>query len=212
MAHTLKRSIRDVRDKLLTNPVSPRVETPADINLHYCRYVAKTVAEEVSDDIDIEILEDGGRGYMHTWLRYNGRHYDAECIEGVEEYRNLPFFQRHPEAANRVVPAKVDPAGLRNRYRETLYPPFLTSDSRTDNGTEEEHSTRRHTLVGMLMGGVLLLIAFAGEWAIEAIVSRDTAFLNATCYTIEFFAALVIIISLVVFFALLPTIPVSMYR
>lgn len=30
----------------------------------------------------------------HYWVLYNGRHYDAEAPEGVENWRDLPFFRR----------------------------------------------------------------------------------------------------------------------
>lgn len=122
MTGAVERALRAVRDKLLEQPVSPRVETPADINTHYCRYVARTVVDRVGDDVDVRIVEDGGRGYAHTWLVHDGRHYDAECVEGVDDYRDLPFFQRHPEAAVHLEPGDVDLATLRNRAREPLYP------------------------------------------------------------------------------------------
>lgn len=28
----------------------------------------------------------------HVWVYYNGKHYDAECPEGVSDFRELPFF------------------------------------------------------------------------------------------------------------------------
>lgn len=113
--------LRDVRDELLEEPVSPRVETPRDINRHYCRHVAETVADRV-DDADLRILEDGARGFAHVWLACDGRHHDAECVEGVGEYTDLPFFQRHPEAAMHPEPESVDQSALRRRGRVPLYP------------------------------------------------------------------------------------------
>lgn len=122
MSEELQRALRAVRDKLLEEPVSPRVEDPADINRHYCRYVAETVVDRVDDELDARILEDGGRGYAHTWIACDGRHYDAECVEGVTDHHDLPFFQRHSEAAVHVEPGSVDQATVRNRGREPLYP------------------------------------------------------------------------------------------
>lgn len=122
MAATLERSLRDVRDTLLTNPVSPRVEDAADINLHYCRYVAEVVADRVGEQCTVRILTDGGRGFMHTWLAVDGRHYDAECVAGVADYRDLPFFRRHPEAVIHVEPGTTNQASIRNRGSDTLYP------------------------------------------------------------------------------------------
>lgn len=123
MPGELERVLRDVRETLLAKPVSPRVETPEDINDHYCRYVAETVAERVGDRYDnLRILEDGARGYVHTWIAHDGRHYDAECPAGVDDHRDLPFFVRHPEAAMGVAPATADQAALRHRGFEPLYP------------------------------------------------------------------------------------------
>lgn len=123
MTRALERALRAVRDTLLENPVSPRVDDPADSNdTHYCRYVAETVADRVGDECDGRILEDGGRGFVHTWLVHDGHHYDAECIEGVEDHPELPFFQRHPEAAVHVEPGTADQAAVRSRGTEPLYP------------------------------------------------------------------------------------------
>lgn len=122
MPEELEQALRDVRDKLLSKPVSPRVEQPADINNHYCRYVAETVVDRVGDQYDLQILEDGGRGFVHTWIAYAGRHYDAECTDGVDDYQDLPFFQRHPEAVIRVEPGTADQAAIRTRGIQPLYP------------------------------------------------------------------------------------------
>lgn len=121
MTEELGRVLREVRDTLLSNPVSPRVETAADINNHYCRYVAETIAERVSEACDVTILEDGG-GYAHVWLACEGRHYDAECVEGVTDYRNLPFFRRHREAVVHPEPGSSSQSAIRHRGVEPLYP------------------------------------------------------------------------------------------
>ncbi|MGY3582267.1 hypothetical protein ACVIGB_000808 [Bradyrhizobium sp. USDA 4341] len=45
-------------------------------------------------DLD-RLSEDAGfSGGTHVWLALNGRHYDAEAPEGVENFLELPFFQR----------------------------------------------------------------------------------------------------------------------
>lgn len=122
MTEELERALRDVRDKLLSNPVSPRVEDSEDINMHYCRHVAETVADRVGEQYDLQLLEDGGRGFAHTWLAVDGRHYDAECIEGVDDYTLLPFFRRHPEAAVRVEDGTTAHDDVRRRGLAPLYP------------------------------------------------------------------------------------------
>lgn len=122
MAEAIQRALREVRDTLLSNPVSPRVETPADINKHYCRWVAETVSERIKDQYDVQLLEDGGRGFAHVWIAYDGRHYDVERIDGVTDHTHLPFFQRHPEAVMRVEPASISQGTIRRRGFEPLYP------------------------------------------------------------------------------------------
>ena len=122
MVGELEQALRDVRETLLSKPVSPRVESPADIDRHYCRYVAETVVDRVGDRDDLQILEDGGGGVVHTWLVCDGRHYDAECPEGVDDYRDLPFFERNPRAARGVRVGTSDQAKVRNRGRRSLYP------------------------------------------------------------------------------------------
>lgn len=122
MCRALKQELRAVRDTLLEQPVSPRVATPADINRHYCRYVADTVAERVGDRCDITVLEDGGHGFAHTWLYQAGSHFDAECIDGVADHRELPFFQRHPKAAMHVEPGDLAHDSVRHRGEGPLYP------------------------------------------------------------------------------------------
>jgi len=32
--------------------------------------------------------------YAHCFVCYNGRYYDAECPEGVDDWEELPYFQR----------------------------------------------------------------------------------------------------------------------
>jgi hypothetical protein len=33
-------------------------------------------------------------GQGHSWVEYAGKCYDAECLEGVETWIDLPFWQR----------------------------------------------------------------------------------------------------------------------
>lgn len=46
------------------------------------------------DDLD-RLSEDAGFSVgTHVWLVLDQRHYDAECPEGVDNFFDLPFFQR----------------------------------------------------------------------------------------------------------------------
>lgn len=204
MERELRQTLQAVRDTLLSKPVSPQVEAPADINLHYCGYVAETVVEQLPEDMDVEILEDGGRGYAHTWIRYNGRHYDAECIEGVADYRDLPFFRRHPEAANRVVPSTVDPSTLRNRGGKTLYPAIFSTDSEPEHVVFGHTDYWPHAVAGVILGLLLVLAGLAGEWTIQASVLRDTALTDALIFDLKVLGGLIALVSPIVFFSSLP--------
>lgn len=42
----------------------------------------------------VKDLTDKIKGY-HCWIYFEGKHYDAECPEGVANMFDLPFFQRY---------------------------------------------------------------------------------------------------------------------
>lgn len=204
MAEELRAALREVRDKLLSNPVSPRVETPRDINLRYCRYVAMTVADAVGDQCDFEILEDGGRGFVHTWISHEGRHYDAECLDGVADYRDLPFFERHPEAAVHVVPASTNPAKIRDRGRRPLYPATLGTRRSPDTKPFTSTRYRKLALVGVVFGLGLILIGAVGRLAIHDHVVQPMPVLSVLFQDLEMLGELVALVAPLLFFVLLP--------
>jgi len=202
MPEALRRVLREVRDTLLGEPVSPRVEEPADVNRHYCRYVAETVAGRLDDDV--QILEDGGRGFVHTWLYSDGRHYDAECVDGVADYRDLPFFQRHPEAAVHVEPGTVDPASLRNRGGAPLYPEALSPDAPGGLRRTVSATDLRYAAAGVVLGVVLFALGWGGEWAIDGHLLLRTAELRTLFLDLEIVGELLVLVSPVVFLVLRP--------
>ena len=210
MRPALQRALREVRDTLLAEPVSPRVETPRDINLHYCRYVAEAVVDRLPDDAPVRVLEDGGRGYVHTWLALDGRHYDAECVAGVEDYRDLPFFRRHPEAAVHVEPESAPPAALRQRGKEPLYPAVL---SRGSGGGRSLFDTRywRWAVGALALGALLVAVGLAGEWAVAHRLLgpgvSPTPFVD-----LELLGEVIVLVAPVVFFVLLPAHRASRHR
>lgn len=71
-----------------------------DINNGKCSQFAKSVKDSLGSPEDLEICSygyDGGnyQSNAHRWILYNGKHYDAECPEGVNKPRNLPIFRRN---------------------------------------------------------------------------------------------------------------------
>ncbi|MFC7227765.1 hypothetical protein N0B31_10155 [Salinirubellus salinus] len=204
MAAELTRTLREVRDRLLAEPVSPRVADARDINLHYCQYVARTVAERVGDDVAVEILEDGGGGYGHTWLRCDRRHYDAECVEGVTDHRDLPFFRRHPEAAVGVESGATTLSSLRHRGERPLYPVGVGSQGSTPGGIDRR-AYRRLVLVSVLFGVALFLIGATSEWALRhGILGLPPSF-GVLFHDAWLLGEVVVLVSPFVFFLLLPT-------
>jgi hypothetical protein len=204
MAAALTRALRKVRDRLLAEPVSPRVEDARDINLHYCRYVARTVAERVGEEVDVEILEDGGGGYGHVWLRCDGRHYDAECVEGVDDHRDLPFFRRHPEAVVHVESAVTPLSSLRHRGERPLYPAGVGGEGGTPAAIDRR-AYRRLALAGVLLGVALFVVGVAGEWALESGLLALPASFGVLFHDVSLLGEVFVLVSPLVFFLLLPS-------
>lgn len=205
MAVELERALRGVRDTLLSNAVSPRVDEPADINHHYCRYVAETVAERLGDEYGLEVVTDGGRGFVHTWIAYEGRHYDAECVEGVADYQALPFFRRHPEAVVHAERGTADGAALRHRGLVPLYPETVDPDPTGETGWPATESDRRSALLAVLLGLVLLAVGVSGEWAIQRHLLANPGGLRTLLVDAEILGELVVLVAPVVFLVLRPT-------
>jgi len=70
---------------------------PSEINNGYCSVFASLVVESL---VGVSVLcadYDFGappRVGGHTWIEYEGKHHDAECIDGVESFLDLPIFRR----------------------------------------------------------------------------------------------------------------------
>jgi hypothetical protein len=64
--------------------------TPEEINNGQCR----VFAEEISMAVENVFVRNGN---CHSWLEFQGKCYDSECIHGVDNWKHLPFYQRHPE-------------------------------------------------------------------------------------------------------------------
>lgn len=73
----------------------PDRKTPQEINEGRCGSIAPRVKKIVEDVVNVEVVEAFfGMSDNHIWIRYNGRHFDAEAPCGVEDPRNLGFFKR----------------------------------------------------------------------------------------------------------------------
>jgi hypothetical protein len=47
------------------------------------------------DNFEIETFANQKRPPPHAWLFAYGKHYDAECLDGVVDYHDLPLFRRY---------------------------------------------------------------------------------------------------------------------
>jgi hypothetical protein len=92
----------------------PEYETLQDINSGNCHKLAQVLVNtEVGDGVDV--LK-AGYGY-HVWVEYKGTHFDAETPSGVDDYKQLPFFDRVSEDVilkdiRRNVPKEDEPETL----------------------------------------------------------------------------------------------------
>lgn len=62
----------------------------------------------------------------HVWIYYNGKHYDAECVEGVENLFDLPFYKRRVLKMEKE-DVKTMPFKTKNEFLDwidSLFPEF----------------------------------------------------------------------------------------
>lgn len=89
------------------------VSTVEDLNSGSCVWFANELHEALvyaGEDRALIVSDDwfcdGPDGFTpdgvpigHTWVWVDGRHYDAETPEGVEDWEQLPFFRRWRESS-----------------------------------------------------------------------------------------------------------------
>lgn len=84
-----------LNDWLAANELSAAVE----VNSGMCEEFAIDLSERMpgsqvvytEDFVDWDSDEHPGG---HAWVALEGKHYDAECLEGVSDWKTLPFFVR----------------------------------------------------------------------------------------------------------------------
>lgn len=84
----------NVTADLLADGDIPEIQHVQDINDGWCLHFAEQVRDRVGGDV--EVYEHVGYGWAHCWVECDGRAYDAEAPAGVDDWRELPFSQRHP--------------------------------------------------------------------------------------------------------------------
>lgn len=93
---TIRLIMEAARDDILDPSEFPH--TAEEINNGNCADWATVVWERLRDIGVFAAIEDdeslAGHDYSHTFIYYDGRYYDAECIEGVVDWIQLPTFLR----------------------------------------------------------------------------------------------------------------------
>lgn len=77
-------------------------ETPKEINTGLCADFASALWEQdrtlnITSDEDQDGLE-----YTHTFIEHQGRFYDAETPDGVDDWRQLPIYARQREELKEI--------------------------------------------------------------------------------------------------------------
>lgn len=80
--------------------------TPEDINNGSCDAFARTVERDFPGaraawDYQLDRTKDSGFYCCHMLVEYEGRYYDAERPDGVEDWKDLPYFVREREHRKR---------------------------------------------------------------------------------------------------------------
>lgn len=74
--------------------------TPYNINNGLCEDFAKEIIDKMGGYSDIlydvctENFVEFGELSGHVWIYYKRKHYDAECPQGVKNWRELPIFKK----------------------------------------------------------------------------------------------------------------------
>jgi len=89
-------SIKDVLCLIIDRYVKRYNLTARRINSGYCDRLAEDVMAhiEIHYPAELSLIRIDEYADFHAWLTYRGNHYDSECLEGVENWRNLPIFKR----------------------------------------------------------------------------------------------------------------------
>lgn len=109
MRQHIRREIEDLVAELLANATFQLIEskgrtwkpkTAKDLNNGACGLVQEILVTRLREYkiylVPCEAEDFGVRlkTGLHSWVWWNQWHFDAECPEGVEDWRDLPFFKR----------------------------------------------------------------------------------------------------------------------
>jgi hypothetical protein len=66
---------------------------PSDINDGFCFFFAEHVRYKIPEAKNFWASDRTYVPMEHCIIEYNGRYYDAECIEGVDDWLDLPIYR-----------------------------------------------------------------------------------------------------------------------
>lgn len=66
---------------------------PIDINDGWCDKFADEIVEQLDGAELAHNIDAVDNEHVHFWVAYRDKCYDAECLDGVTDYHDLPFFQ-----------------------------------------------------------------------------------------------------------------------
>jgi hypothetical protein len=86
--------------------------TTWDINCGYCEDFANEVCDIFPEAETFDLGESDNPesffDYAHTAVRYNSRYYDAECIEGVPDWKMLPIVKNKGKTRTQVLKERLE--------------------------------------------------------------------------------------------------------
>jgi hypothetical protein len=78
-------------------------KTPREINAGLCDEWAQRAIEKLGKHAHMHVTPTAYKYIWaggHYWIKYQGKHYDAEALQGVNDWKDLPFFKRCLERRN----------------------------------------------------------------------------------------------------------------
>lgn len=90
----IRNAVEAERDNMISQDLNPPVNRARDINTGFCLKFAENVTERLENPENVQLLSMGTLSTNHIWIEFDGLHYDSEAVDGVQDWRELPFWDR----------------------------------------------------------------------------------------------------------------------
>lgn len=87
----VRETVETVLYEFIHEEGSPHVHDAVEINGGHCRWFADRVLERLGS---LPGVTRHDAWDIHTWIEVDGKHYDAEVVEGVDDPHDLPLWKR----------------------------------------------------------------------------------------------------------------------